>query len=164
MPRLNFSSIRSVHFCYVFRTAQEVIQMFSGRNPLFYDELFHWFTGSISVACVKVNGIGLKYVDHFQPFFKKDFINPQNPDELQPIGHLIKSLNTCLRLYPKLIRKDIAFEKYFSCGSVATVKGYTAIESKFHYKLSLHTNLQLQINFCNWFFFFYSIISHRIKY
>lgn len=82
---------------------------------------------------------------------------PQKPDELRPIGDLIKSLNSCIYLYPKLIPKDVAFEKYYTRGTVTRVNGYKLIERKFA------LNTLFNFHTFSLIFFILQFIAHRIK-
>lgn len=104
-----------------------------------------------------LNGFQVPIVDHFQPFWHKDFENPKRPTdnpalERHPlsIGDLIKNLKQCTYLYPGFFTKEDAFGKYYTRLPDRCANGYRRVERKnfifFNFQCNFFETKNLQCN------------------
>lgn len=119
-----------VHFCYAFLTVLEVHSIHH-KDIWTVLKCICFVTGGISVACVKKNANGTRFVDHLQPFTQKQFENPGfitmdrfHPKYWRTVGDMVKNLKNCHYLYPTNTPKNTAFAKYYTT-KIIRLSGYT---------------------------------------
>lgn len=117
--------------------------------------LYFKLSGGISVAYVMLNGFQEPIVDHFQPFWHKDFENPRRPTdnpalERHPltIGDMIKNLRQCTFLYPGFYTKEDAFGKYYTRLPDRCANGYKSVERKFFFSFIRYFEIVLNQRNC----------------